>query len=255
MLRGVSVPVAATPTPSHHRHLLRGVIRSCRIVDTTLDGAAWVGLVLLTEEGVSPGPCHGWLPAVSHHGANVRTYVHDAAGGRPGIFFLSLECGSLLASLGARLFAIPYWPATMARRGGGGGGGRRRQMTSRRWLLGGAGAGAELDCEWTIGDAASVVNVDPDHTWARQSRWFLERYRLYTAQRGQLYTGTISHPPWPAVPAAVERLEQSLTAAVQGLPSSCASAAPAHCCFSPGVGPVDFTMLRTATGAGQADQP
>ena len=70
----------------------------------TMDGIAWVGLVLLTERGVGPGPCHGWLPKVSHHGANIRTYVLDSRGERPGIFFFSLECSSVLACLGARLF-------------------------------------------------------------------------------------------------------------------------------------------------------
>lgn len=80
-----------------------------------LDETAWVGLVLLTERGVS---AHHWLgrqlvPPVDHFGANVRTYVRRA--GVPGIFFFSLECSSWLATLGARLGGIPYCPAWMQR--------------------------------------------------------------------------------------------------------------------------------------------
>ena len=207
----------------------------------TQDGEAWLGLVLLTEQGVGPGLGRRWLPAVSHHGANVRTYVRDSSGERPGIFFFSLECSSLLACLGARLFAIPYWPAVMARDAGGGS--AVRQMTSQRWAA--TGVGARIDCRWRIAGAGSGERLEtelPGVEWADRTRWLLERYRLYTVQRGALYTGTIVHDPWPAVPAVVERLEQSLTVAVAGLPR-CA-AAPGHCCFSSGVGPVEFNMLR-----------
>jgi uncharacterized protein YqjF (DUF2071 family) len=204
----------------------------------TQDGHAWLGIVLLTEQGVGPGLGRRWLPAVSHHGANVRTYVRDSNGQRPGIFFFSLECSSLLACLGARLFAIPYWPAGMSRDASN----AVRQMTSRRWES--LGVDARIDCRWRIG-AAAPGNAEPPAAgdgWADRTRWLLERYRLYTVQRGALYTGTIAHDPWPAVPAVVQRLEQSLTAAVLGLPRC--SAAPDHCCFSPGVGPVEFNMLR-----------
>ena len=138
----------------------------------------------------------------------------------------------MLASLGARLFAIPYWPAVMTRdaidnRG-------VRQMTSRRWEA--VGKSAHLHCRWRVCDDHS------DCDCVERARFFVERYRLYTVQRGALYTGTIVHEAWPVTPAHIERLEQSLTSAVAGLPHHLG--APAHCCFSPGVGPVDFTMLR-----------
>mmetsp|Transcript_67290 Transcript_67290/g.219156 ORF Transcript_67290/g.219156 Transcript_67290/m.219156 type:complete len:317 (-) Transcript_67290:230-1180(-) len=81
-----------------------------------LDGSAWVGLVLLTERGVSAYHTVGrrLVPPLDHLGANVRTYVRH--NGVPGIFFWSLECSSLLASIGARLAGIPYCPAAMWRR-------------------------------------------------------------------------------------------------------------------------------------------
>merc|ERR1712216_648946 len=73
------------------------------------------GLVLLTERGVSVTPAAGRkvAPKVDHFGANVRTYVRRA--GVPGIYFFSLECSSLAASIGARLAGIPYFFARMSR--------------------------------------------------------------------------------------------------------------------------------------------
>jgi len=80
-----------------------------------LDGFAWIGLVLLTERGVSVTPAAGRkiAPKIDHFGANIRTYVRHK--GIPGIFFFSLECSSYFATLGARLAGIPYFPARMRR--------------------------------------------------------------------------------------------------------------------------------------------
>eukprot|EP00928_Gymnodinium_smaydae_P064674 TRINITY_DN47951_c0_g1_i1.p1 TRINITY_DN47951_c0_g1~~TRINITY_DN47951_c0_g1_i1.p1 ORF type:complete len:335 (+),score=57.60 TRINITY_DN47951_c0_g1_i1:134-1006(+) len=79
------------------------------------EGSAWVGLVLLTERGVSGHAAlsRAMVKPIDHYGANVRTYVRHK--GVPGIFFLSLECTSALASLGARMAGIPYFPARMWR--------------------------------------------------------------------------------------------------------------------------------------------
>eukprot|EP00932_Pfiesteria_piscicida_P004613 SRR837773.1452.p2 GENE.SRR837773.1452~~SRR837773.1452.p2 ORF type:complete len:242 (-),score=33.46 SRR837773.1452:42-689(-) len=80
-----------------------------------MDGFAWIGLVLLTERGVSAYHPLGrrLLKPLDHLGANVRTYVKH--NGVPGIFFWSLECSSMLASIGARAAGIPYFPARMWR--------------------------------------------------------------------------------------------------------------------------------------------
>ena len=67
---------------------------------------AWLGMVLLSELGVGATCCRAVL--VDHHGANLRVYVMGPDG--PGIYFLSLECSSILASVGARAMAIPYCP-------------------------------------------------------------------------------------------------------------------------------------------------
>jgi hypothetical protein len=51
------------------------------------------------------------------------------------------------------------------------------------------------------------------------------------------------------VEARLDVLEQSLTAAVRGIPESLGG--PAHVCFSSGVGPVDFGMLRRSVACGE----
>ena len=80
------------------------------------DGLAYVGLVLLAENGISAR-----LPVISavkfsHLAANVRTYVRLKS--RPeltGIYFFSLDCSSALVTLGARAaFSLPYQLSTMA---------------------------------------------------------------------------------------------------------------------------------------------
>jgi len=79
-----------------------------------LEGYAWLGLVLLTERGISAHhPLVRRAGLIDHYGANVRTYVRRD--GIAGIFFFSLECSSILASLGARVAGIPYCPASMSR--------------------------------------------------------------------------------------------------------------------------------------------
>jgi uncharacterized protein YqjF (DUF2071 family) len=219
---------------------------------------AWIGVVLLSELGVGPAGCCRdssccRMMHVDHHGANVRLYVCGPDG--PGVFFLSLECSSLLATAGARLMAIPYFFSSMSRDGDVAIPGAEkarcfRVRAQRRCLCcqtanssrrGLDPAAAYVDCTWTIGQGDAGLRgsdgaLPRDRRWNRRARFFVERYRVYAVQRGQLYSGTVIHRPWPVLPAQVLHLEQSL------LPLSVGE--PAHCCFSAGVGPVDFSMLR-----------
>lgn len=103
------------------------------VLDRTPDGAAWIGLILLTEHNVGPPCLRSSLTCVTHHGVNVRTYVQGAAEGRPddgderarartrvkrGIHFSSLECDDRFTSFGANIFGMPYKVASMDRRYG-----------------------------------------------------------------------------------------------------------------------------------------
>ena len=141
-------------------------------------GSGWLGLVLLSELGVGPAGCCRWSRfLVDHHGANLRVYVRGPDG--PGILFLSLECSSAVASAGARLFSIPYWPGSMSRTvteedhhqagtgSGSGGGGRRRrfQLKGRRCTCRCRGRSfrwrrfstALISCSWAVASSDATL--------------------------------------------------------------------------------------------------
>ena len=208
------------------------------------DALAWLGMVLLSELGVGASCCRA--VTVNHHGANLRVYVIGPDG--PGIFFLSLECSSIVASIGARGMAIPYWPSSMTRAEVTFEKTNQFQMTGKRYTCCSSKAATpHVDCIWTteppVAASHSHKEKKKDNTqWVKRASFFLERYRVYTFRGGQLYSGTVSHQSWPVIPAQLQQLNQSLSAVIEGLPI--ALGAPTHCCYSKGVGPVEFEMLR-----------
>jgi hypothetical protein len=77
------------------------------------EGQAWLGIIPFRMTNVAPRGVPS-IPFVSAFPElNVRTYV--TLGGRPGIYFFSLDAGSALAVAAARtMFHLPYFSATMA---------------------------------------------------------------------------------------------------------------------------------------------
>ena len=76
------------------------------------DGQAWIGVVPFHMTNVAPRgvPSMPWLSAFPE--LNVRTYVQ--VGGRPGVYFFSLDAASRFAVRSARaLLNLPYWTARM----------------------------------------------------------------------------------------------------------------------------------------------
>src|SRR4051794_18976444 len=76
----------------------------------TYDGTAWIGVVPFRMAGVRPRmtPALPWLSAFPE--LNVRTYV--TIGGKPGVWFFSLDAGNPVAVEGARsLFHLNYYNA------------------------------------------------------------------------------------------------------------------------------------------------
>ena len=73
----------------------------------TRDGTAWIGVVPFRMQGVHPHlmPNLPWISAFAE--LNVRTYV--TIGGKPGVWFFSLDAANPLAVRAARLgFRLPY---------------------------------------------------------------------------------------------------------------------------------------------------
>jgi hypothetical protein len=186
----------------------------------TLDGKAYVGLVLLTEVAVGLPVCR-WL-TMTHHGANVRTYVRRR--GTPGIYFFSLECSEALVALGARLATMPYVPATMDRRATG----DEHVFSSRRWR----GKGT-VEASWTVADAEPPSSL---------TNFLVERYYVFSTLGPFVVRGHVHHEPWPLRRAELKHLDFDLFDAAQ-LPLADALGEPLVI-FSPGVGPVDFELLH-----------
>jgi uncharacterized protein YqjF (DUF2071 family) len=186
------------PVAAHH---LRRLIPPALQLDTR-DGAAWVGVVPFTMRGVrarlSPA-----LPGMrSFPELNVRTYVTH--GGKPGVWFFSLDAANPLAVEGARsVFHLNYYNARMSARQEGDTVIYRSARTHRgappaafagRYRPAGAGYRAE---------AGSF------------DAWLTERYCLYAGdQRGRIWRGDIHHAPWTLHPAEAEIAVNTMTAQI-----------------------------------------
>jgi uncharacterized protein len=144
----------------------------------TFEGTAWLGItpfVLsgLRLRGLPPLPVLSTFPEL-----NVRTYVTH--GGKPGIWFFSLDAGgTLMVEAAKRLYKLPYHRAQMLCEHSAG----FVQYESAR-------PGAAFSARYRgVGDLA--------HHEPGSLEYFLtERYCLYTEDGGRLYRAEIHHPPW-----------------------------------------------------------
>lgn len=157
----------------------------------TFEGQAWVGVVPFRMSGVRPRllPAMPWLSSFPE--MNVRTYV--TAGGKPGVYFFSLDAGNPVAVTIARtLFHLPYFHAAMRCRRTNEGIAYASQTTH-------AGHAAMLRA--TYRPTGPAFRAGPGSL----VRWLTERYCLYTTTRaGAVLRGEIHHPPWSLQPAAWE---------------------------------------------------
>jgi uncharacterized protein len=146
------------------------------------DDHAWLGVVPFQMTNVAPRglPAMAWVSAFPE--LNVRTYV--SVGGRPGVYFFSLDAGNPLAVAAARvLFNLPYFSASMH---------------------------VEEQDGWTVYDHRRTSDAPPAEWKARYRpvgtahspergslEYFLtERYCLYTVRANRAGRLDIHHPPW-----------------------------------------------------------
>ncbi|MBI3827606.1 MAG: DUF2071 domain-containing protein [Candidatus Rokubacteria bacterium] len=165
----------------------------------TRDGHAWLAvtpfhLTGLRARGLPP------VPGLSRfHELNVRTYV--IAGGKPGVWFLSLDAESAIAVAAARrLYHLPYFHARFAETVDGG----RVRYASRR-VHPGAPA-AELEVVYAP-VAPPAESAPGSLEW-----WLTERYCLYTVDDGRLLRAEIHHAPWPLQRAEATFTRNTMTA-------------------------------------------
>lgn len=164
-------------------------------------GEAWLGVVPFHMSGVR---WRGW-PVVPGFSAfpelNVRTYATH--GGKPGVYFFSLDAASRAAvEVARRWYCLPYFHARMLLRERGG----EIQYSSIRTDA--RGDWAELRARYA--PCGEAVQAKPGSL-----EYFLtERYCLYTTGRdGRLLRGEILHAPWLLQPAVAEIEKNSMAAA------------------------------------------
>ena len=153
------------------------------------EGTAWIAVTPfrmsgIRARGLPPIPGTSAFPEL-----NVRTYVRY--GGKPGVYFLSLDASNPLAVAGARtVFDLPYhWSAMSIAREGD-----RFVYASRRRFGGGAGFRAVYGPDGPVFRSAA----------GSLEHWLTERYCLYTVRRSRVSRVEIDHVPWPLQPAQVE---------------------------------------------------
>lgn len=183
----------------------------------TLDGYAWLGVIPFLMDRVRVRTVGDYTISVPGATAfpelNLRTYVR-APDGTPGVYFFSLDAGSLLAVIGARVaFGLPYFwarmqaeitslalphpvaahliPATP---------GETVTYTSQRRL----GRDVRFHARYR---SLSIPSPQDD------LRTFLtERYALFVRRFGAVQMGRIHHQPWQLENAEAELIRNDLPA-------------------------------------------
>jgi uncharacterized protein YqjF (DUF2071 family) len=169
------------------------------------DGTVWVSvtpfyLSHLRPRGVPPIPGVSEFPEL-----NVRTYV--TYGGKPGVYFFSLDAGNALAVFGARaLYRLPYFRASMSVREARDGTIHYRSRRTHR-----NAPPAEFSAQYRPTGAETHSKPGTlDH-------WLTERYCLYALDTTRrVHRAEIHHRPWALQPAEVE-IERETMAAAAGL--------------------------------------
>ena len=188
--------------------LLRPLVPDVLTLDTCQQ-RAWVSITPFWINHLRP-PGIPSLPWISHFSeVNVRTYV--TYGGKPGVYFFSLDASNLSAVWGARMFyRLPYWHASMKVVGRGD---RTIGYRSKR-----SHGPKPAEIRASYGPSAG-----PFHARPGSLEYFLsERYRLYAYARKRLYGGEIHHLPWELQEATVD-LEHNTMAESLGLRLSAAA--------------------------------
>src|SRR4051812_7237213 len=167
------------------------------------NGEAWVGIVPFHMTNVAPRgvPSLPWVSAFAE--LNVRTYV--TVGGKPGVYFFSLDASNPLAVATARaLFHLPYFSAAMVVQQENG----LVRYRSRR--TGTSAVAAELVASYA--PAGPVFNARADSI----EQFLTERYCLYTVNgESHVMRLDIHHPPWPLQTATADFQVNTMAAAAR----------------------------------------
>jgi len=160
------------------------------------EGRCYAGAVPFLMENVTPR----FIPAVPGFDAfpelNLRTYV--TRGGKPGVWFFSLDAGQKLAVRAARrLFHLPYFDANFTV--------KVADSVSYSVVRTHRGA-APAEFHAIYRPTSEIYRSE-----GGLEGWLTERYCLYSADSaGKIYRGEIDHEPWPLQRAEAEILVNTL---------------------------------------------
>jgi uncharacterized protein YqjF (DUF2071 family) len=196
------------------------------------DGTSWVGVVPFRMAGVTrrPLPDLPWVSAFPE--LNVRLYVER--GGKPGVWFLSLDAANPLAVWAARrFFHLPYWRAEMTIAAGPDG----FRYHSRRRV-----GGASFEASYR--PTAGRFEPRPGSLEA----FLTERYCLYArSPAGRFYRGEVHHGPWP-----LHRAEGEVRAGELLATHGLSVVGPPVLHYSPGVDAILWPFRRLTASDGPA---
>jgi uncharacterized protein YqjF (DUF2071 family) len=154
----------------------------------TFDGEAWIGVTPFAVHNLRPRLTLPVPRISSFPEINVRTYV--TVGGKPGIYFFSLDAANAVAvAIPRLLYRLPYFRARMTLE-------RERCPARVRYrserVVGAAPTPADFRARY--GPSGPVF-----HAREGTLEYFLtERYCLYTLNgHGTVQRAQIHHPPWP----------------------------------------------------------
>jgi uncharacterized protein YqjF (DUF2071 family) len=183
-----------------HWPLPPAVMRPLIPEQLTLDifgGECWVGVVPFHMSGIRRRGIPA-IPGLSRFPElNVRAYV--TYGGKPGVYFFSLDAANLPAVWAARTFYhLPYFHAAMTSEERDGSihysSRRHRMLAEFRGIY-------RPTSEVQLRDKGSIEH------------WLSERYCLYMTHQGQVYRGEIHRQRWPLQDAEAELKVNTVAAA------------------------------------------
>ncbi len=215
---------------------MRGALRALVPQGLQLDlygGQAWVGVIPFRMTNVAPRG----IPSVPFVSAfpelNVRTYV--TVGGKPGVYFFSLDAGSTVAVAAARmLFGLPYFAARMRLEVSEG---EVRYESERETGSGGAAA--------FVGRYRPTGPVEPPLAGTLE-HFLTERYCLYRVDDSfHTHRLEVHHEQWPlqVADATIERNTMAEAAGIR-LPATAPLLHYAHRMDMVAWAPYRVTQLR-----------
>lgn len=165
----------------------------------TFDGSAWIGVVPFHMSDVGVRGVRSPRGITAFGELNVRTYV--TVGGKPGVWFLSLDATDPSAVRIARaVFHLPYYNARIDRSERDGVFSYHSTRTDPR------GGAADLDV--TYRPTGQVTRSLPGSL----EYFLVERYCLYAVSgRGRILRTEVDHDPWELQPAQADVARCTMT--------------------------------------------